>query len=89
MDTDPDHVSVPDIERCTLFKAVETDSRTYAWFTHPGGYSSAHYTYTWDKVIAEDFFEQFDKKNLLAGPTLIRYRRVVLEPGGSMLTNDW
>jgi thimet oligopeptidase len=34
-------------------------------------------------VIAIDFFSQFDKKNLLDGPTAMRYRRAVLEPGAS------
>jgi thimet oligopeptidase len=34
-------------------------------------------------VIATDFFEQFDKHNLLDGPTAMRYRRTVLEPGAS------
>ena len=52
------------------------------------GYSSAYYTYMWDKVIAEDFFQQFDQKNLLAGDAPMRYRRLVLEPGGSMSAND-
>jgi thimet oligopeptidase len=47
-----------------------------------------YYTYMWDKVIAEDFFQQFDQKNLLAGETPMRYRRSVLEPGGSMSAND-
>jgi thimet oligopeptidase len=42
----------------------------------------------WDKVIAEDFFRQFDQKNLLAGDAPMRYRRTVLEPGGSMSAND-
>jgi thimet oligopeptidase len=41
-----------------------------------------------DKVIAEDFFQQFDQKNLLAGDAPMRYRRLVLEPGGSMSAND-
>ncbi len=27
------------------------------------GYSSAYYTYLWDKVIAEDYFGQFDRNN--------------------------
>ena len=39
----------------------------YASFGHLAGYSSAYYTYLWDKVIAEDFFEQFDRANLLGG----------------------
>jgi len=42
----------------------------------------------WDKVIAQDFFQQFDQKNLLAGDTPMCYRHVVLEPGGSESAND-
>jgi thimet oligopeptidase len=42
----------------------------------------------WDKVIAEDFFLQFDQKNLLEGPAPMKYRRLVLEPGGSVSAND-
>jgi thimet oligopeptidase len=63
---------------------------THMWasFGHLGGYSSAYYTYLWDKVIAEDFFLQFDQKNLLAGNAPGRYRQLVLEPGGSMSAND-
>jgi len=63
---------------------------THMWasFGHLGGYSSAYYTYLWDKVIAEDFFVQFDHKNLLAGDAPARYRKLVLEPGGSTSAND-
>jgi thimet oligopeptidase len=60
----------------------------YASFGHLSNYSSAYYTYMWDKVIAEDFFEQFDSSNLLSGDTSMRYRRSVLEPGGSVSAND-
>jgi thimet oligopeptidase len=58
-------------------------NRMYASFTHLMGYSSNYYTYLLDKVIALDFFSQFDKKNLLGGEAAMRYRRTVLEPGGS------
>jgi thimet oligopeptidase len=63
---------------------------THMWasFGHLGGYSSAYYTYLWDKVIAEDFFVQFDHKNLLAGDAPARYRKLVLEPGGSTSANN-
>ena len=57
-------------------------------FGHLAGYSSSYYTYVWDKVIAEDFFQQFDHENLLSGPTPMRYRHVVLEPGGSASAKD-
>ena len=58
-------------------------NRFYTAFTHLMGYSSNYYTYLLDKVIALDFFSQFDKNNLLGGPAAMRYRREVLEPGGS------
>jgi thimet oligopeptidase len=55
---------------------------------HLAGYSSAYYTYMWDRAIAEDLFQQFDHNNLLTGDAPMRYRRLVLEPGGSMSAND-
>jgi thimet oligopeptidase len=60
----------------------------FTTFTHLMGYSSNYYTYSLSKVIALDFFNQFDHKNLLDGPEAMRYRRLVLEPGGSMSAND-
>jgi thimet oligopeptidase len=58
-------------------------NRMYASFGHLTGYSSNYYTYAFDKVIALDFFAQFDPTDLLgceAGP---RYRKTVLEQGGA------
>jgi thimet oligopeptidase len=60
----------------------------FTTFTHLMGYSSNYYTYSLSKVIALDFFNQFDRKNLLDGPAAMRYRKTVLEPGGSMSAND-
>jgi thimet oligopeptidase len=88
VNVDPDKVILPDNDRYTLYKIIPTDAHFYCSFDHLAGYSSAYYTYVWDKVIAEDFFQQFDQNNLLAGPTPMRYRSVVLEPGGSMSAND-
>jgi thimet oligopeptidase len=85
---DPDVVCPEDMRRYTLVVPVAADSRMYASFPHLAGYSSAYYTYMWDLVIAEDFFQQFDHNNLLAGDAPMRYRRLVLEPGGSMSAND-
>ncbi|HTX40934.1 MAG TPA: M3 family metallopeptidase [Acidobacteriaceae bacterium] len=59
-------------------------NRMYASFTHLVGYSSNYYTYLYDKVIALDFFSQFPRAELLDSPVAMRYRRAVLEPGGSM-----
>jgi len=58
-------------------------NRMYASFGHLTGYSSNYYTYAFDKVIALDFFAQFDPADLLGCETGSRYRREVLEQGGS------
>jgi thimet oligopeptidase len=81
-DVDLDALLKADTARFSPFQFVEGD-RFYASFTHLTGYSSNYYTYLLDKVIAVDFFAQFDKKNLLDGPAALRYRKSVLEPGSS------
>jgi thimet oligopeptidase len=86
-DVNLDTVTTSDARKYTIF-APTPDTHQWASFGHLGGYSSAYYTYLWDKVIAEDFFQQFDHSNLLAGDAPMKYRRVVLEPGGSMSAND-
>jgi thimet oligopeptidase len=58
-------------------------NRMYASFTHLVGYSSNYYTYLFDKVIAIDFFNQFQAGQLLEGPEAMRYRAAVLDRGGS------
>jgi thimet oligopeptidase len=86
-DVNLDKVTLNDSAHYTLFTPLP-DGHMWASFGHLGGYSSAYYTYLWDKVIALDFFERFDRGNLLAGDAPMKYRRVVLEPGGSMSAND-
>lgn len=88
----PENVDLDAVVRAAATKYTPftplPDTHFYASFGHLGGYSSAYYTYLWDKVIAEDFFSKFDHNNLLAGPAPMRYRHAVLEPGGSVSAND-
>ncbi len=58
-------------------------NRMYSSFGHLTGYSSNYYTYAFDKVIALDFFAQFDPGDLLGCEAGGRYRKAVLEQGGS------
>jgi thimet oligopeptidase len=58
-------------------------NRMYASFGHLTGYSSNYYTYAFDKVIALDFFAQFDPSDLLGCEAGAKYRKTVLEQGGS------
>lgn len=71
-----------DAERFRPYQWVDGD-HMYASFTHLAGYASNYYTYVLDKVIALDFFSQFNSRDLLDGPTAMRYRRTVLEPGAT------
>lgn len=86
-DRPPDQVDLDTILRTDFTRFYPypfvDGNRFYASFTHLMGYSSNYYTYVLDKVIALDFFSQFDKNDLLGGETAMRYRRTVLEPGGS------
>ncbi len=75
------------IKRYLPYQPVEGDHQI-ASFTHLTGYSSAVYTYLWDKVIAEDLYSQFDRNNLLAPEVALRYRSTVLEKTGSMPANQ-
>jgi thimet oligopeptidase len=88
----PESVDLDAVDRADTLKytrfALIADTHDWASFGHLSGYSSAYYTYLWDKVIAEDFFGQFDPKNLLSDPAAMRYRHTVLEPGGSESAND-
>ena len=79
---DPDALLKSDYQRFLPYLWID-GNRMYAAFTHLVGYSSNYYTYLFDKVIALDFFNEFDHNNLLAGSAAMRYRRTVLEPGGS------
>ncbi|MCM2333255.1 MAG: Zn-dependent oligopeptidase, partial [Anaeromyxobacteraceae bacterium] len=68
--------------RYTPFRHVEG---TYFQesFGHLDGYSAIYYTYMWSLVIAKDLFGEFRRAGLLDRATAARYRRAVLEPGGS------
>jgi thimet oligopeptidase len=85
---DLDAFTLDTARQYTMVTELPESAHSWASFSHLGNYSSRYYTYMFDKVIAEDFFAQFDHKNLLAGDAPTRYRRLVLEPGGSMSAND-
>jgi thimet oligopeptidase len=52
-------------------------------FGHLDGYSAIYYTYMWSLVIAKDLFHVFEEKGLLNPDAASRYRKYILEPGGS------
>jgi Zn-dependent oligopeptidase len=79
---DLDHVTKSLYESLQPWQWIE-GNRMYASFGHLMGYSSNYYTYAFDKVIALDFFAQFDPSNLLGCAAAGKYRKAVIEQGGS------
>jgi thimet oligopeptidase len=69
-------------DRYTPFKYVD-GTYFHESFGHLDGYSALYYTYMWSLVIAKDLFSVFQKEGLLSSTAAQRYRRAVLEPGGS------
>ena len=86
-DLDLDALLRAGYDRFSRYEFVD-GNRMYSAFTHLVGYTSNYYTYLYDKVMALEFFAQFDPKNLIEGPTALRYRHEVLEPGGSKPARD-
>jgi thimet oligopeptidase len=86
-DQDPVAIDLDEVTK-RLYQSLQPwrwleGNRMYASFGHLTGYSSNYYTYAFDKVIALDFFAQFDPKDLLGSEVGGRYRATVLEQGGS------
>jgi thimet oligopeptidase len=74
-------------ERYTPFRHVDG---TYFQesFGHLDGYSAIYYTYMWSLVIAKDLFGPFRQAGLMDPAPARRYRRAILEPGGSKPAAD-
>ena len=86
-DQDPAGLDL-DVTTKSLYQSLQPwtwldGNRMYASFGHLIGYSSNYYTYAFDKVIALDFFAQFDANDLLGCEAGTHYRKAVLEQGGS------
>ena len=69
-------------EKYTPFKFVD-GTYFHLSFGHLDGYSAIYYTYMWSLVIAKDLFTAFKQEGLLSAGVAGRYRRAILEAGGS------
>jgi len=61
------------------------DDRLQHSFSHifAGGYSAGYYSYKWAEVLSADAYSAFEEKGLFDVDTGRRYRREILEVGGS------
>jgi thimet oligopeptidase len=87
------HGSGPTVDTSTLWRDL-TVARTalppvpdtipqagFAGFM--GGYDAGYYGYLWSKVFAQDMFTMFEQGGLENPAIGMRYRREILEPGGT------
>jgi thimet oligopeptidase len=69
-------------ERYTPFRHVE-GTYFHESFGHLDGYSAIYYTYMWSLVIAKDLFGPFREAGLMDPGPARRYRKAILEAGGT------
>ena len=60
-----------------------SDTAFYSSFGHLFGYSAGYYAYLWSLAIAADLFSVFEDQGMDNRQVAMRYRRGILEPGGS------
>ncbi|MFC1609621.1 M3 family metallopeptidase [Myxococcota bacterium] len=86
-DRDPDG-----IDTTTLMKELQAKYSPFEYvsdtffqysFGHLDGYSAMYYTYMWSLVIAKDLFSVFQEKGLMNPEPARRYKKTILETGGS------
>lgn len=53
-----------------------------------GGYDAGYYGYLWSEVIAEDFFSEFEKHGIFNPEIGLKFRREILEKGGTLEETD-
>jgi oligopeptidase A len=63
----------------------ESDDRQQHSFSHifAGGYSAGYYSYKWAEVLSADAYSAFEEAGVFDRDTGRRYRREILEVGGS------
>jgi len=86
-DRDPAEVDTTDLmvamqTKYSPFDYVE-GTHFHCSFGHLDHYSASYYTYMWSLVIAKDMFSRFEEEGILNPDTSRRYRRTILDPGGS------
>lgn len=61
----------------------QQDTHLQAAFSHLYGYAASYYGYMWAKVYAQDMFSLFEANGILDPNTGMRFRKMILEKGGT------
>ena len=66
------------------FYPYQEGTHQQASFGHLNGYGAAYYGYKWSEVYAQDMFSVFEKEGILNPKTGRKYRKIILEKGGTV-----
>jgi len=64
---------------------MQPGSNWLGMFKHivAGGYAAGYYSYVWSKVYGDELFAQFKKQGIMNKELGMKYRKVILAPGGT------
>ena len=62
----------------------QDDTHFHAAFGHLNGYAAGYYGYMWSLVFAQDMFSIFEENGIFDSETGMRYRKIILERGGTV-----
>jgi peptidyl-dipeptidase Dcp len=80
---DPDAFDTKVLEQSALNLPAVPPRYRSNYFAHiwSGGYAAGYYSYTWDKVLADDAFSWFEENGGLTRANGQRFRELILAPG--------
>ncbi len=75
-------------ENTRVHEEFDPNAHPYDSFGHLTDYGAKYYSYLWSKVFALDLFETIKKVGLLNPEIGVRYKEMILAPGGSKDPNE-
>ena len=75
---------VRELQNSITFYPYQDGTHMEAAFGHLNGYGAAYYGYKWSEVYAQDMFSIFENEGIMSSEQGMRYRKIILEKGGTV-----
>ena len=75
---------IKELKNEITFYPYQEETHQQASFGHLNGYGAAYYGYKWSEVYAQDMFSVFEANGILNPDIGLKYRRIILEKGGTV-----